>query len=293
MKPFPKLPNPHPDHAGRSFVERTAKEAFFRIAKLWQPSGEENEATHCTVSRFSQHIISKTTGKAYDADDLPIQASQVIDPENLTPEVLTPNWVVLSDQTGNTIPPNALGQKGGLLYYGNIPLATTMPVNFSSQLQSTGTPRRSLAASIPIPASMMIEQNILLMINLVVSNSGGPSVFAIQFDLGGSADTSTGTLLVIVPEGQAQYFFNGIVTIGKDDNSKLYLVPYLTVPSYIHSAGASQTALFSDWLDAGYGNPTGVADQNEDGSINVYLVDQSATLNDLITVEGSISISFL
>lgn len=70
MKPFPKLPNPHTDFTGRGFVERKAREAFSRMAKLWTPRGEENEPTHCTVSRYAQQLIDRATGKAYSADEI-------------------------------------------------------------------------------------------------------------------------------------------------------------------------------------------------------------------------------
>lgn len=92
MKPFPKLPNPHPDHAGRNFVERKSKEAFARIAKLWQPSGEENEITHSTVSRYAQYLIDRLTGKAYSADELlsrPVTAADITDASASGQTVLT------------------------------------------------------------------------------------------------------------------------------------------------------------------------------------------------------------
>lgn len=70
MSLSPKLPSPHPDVAGRNTTERKPDESFAVIAKRYQPKGVEAETTVATVSRFSDRLIDRKTGRAYSADEI-------------------------------------------------------------------------------------------------------------------------------------------------------------------------------------------------------------------------------
>lgn len=70
MSLSPKLPSPHPDVAGRNTTERKPDESFAVIAKRYQPKGVEAETTVATVSRFSDRLIDRQTGRAYSADEI-------------------------------------------------------------------------------------------------------------------------------------------------------------------------------------------------------------------------------
>jgi hypothetical protein len=77
MKTAPQLPTPHPDNAGRSLVERIASSSFARIAKLWTPTGA-NETPSTSVSRYALQLIDRLTGKAYSADEIAANNTNVV-----------------------------------------------------------------------------------------------------------------------------------------------------------------------------------------------------------------------
>lgn len=67
---FHELPDPHADFHPGSNVDSQGKRGFANKAKGWKPGNVNLEQPACTVSRYAQRLIDRSTGKAYSADEI-------------------------------------------------------------------------------------------------------------------------------------------------------------------------------------------------------------------------------
>jgi hypothetical protein len=204
-------------------------------------------------------------------------------------ETITVDYIQTADQSASTIPDGCFGRKGSDPYFGEVPLLNSKTAFVSDVITSTGSPSRILVGSIPISAEEMQQGYALLNINLMAAIAGSTRDFAIWFDFQEGTGDTTGFAIVLVPTGNSHYLFNGRIYFSADGLGKIALNILSAGPSYIHSGGASQCAIFDDWFDPAYGSPTYLADENEANAIKIYITDISATALDTCNVEGSVS----
>ena len=134
--------------------------------------------------------------------------------EEYLPEVLSPDWITLPSQTG-VIPANSLGQKAGILHYGETPI---LPVRQAlGPLHTSGYDFERLA-TFPLAASEMVDaKEFYLEIDLQYKISGTPGdddYHLLKLDFESGADHSNGTgSYIILPGAINDLTFKGIIRI--------------------------------------------------------------------------------
>jgi hypothetical protein len=126
------------------------------------------------------------------------------DPERIgaeyMPDEQTAEAVILADMTGYSIPSNALGQKGGVLHFGNTPAFDIAQV-FNTSVLNNGT---AVLASFNIPAALMVDGQVFRVdfdaFFKTSTNGGDPGDVAVCIDFQeDESDDLTKGLVVMLP----------------------------------------------------------------------------------------------
>jgi len=150
--------------------------------------------------------------------------SQIVNSVN----VLTPDQVTLSDMTGIVIPANTLGQKAGVLHFGDSPAFDGKSRFRTTAANNTG----EVLGSFVIPADLMVPES-LLWLDLDLhywTNSGGadPSDMAICVDFltGATNDLTKGWIIPLTKDSKGHIKAKGYINLTEIDPGDLAIEGY-------------------------------------------------------------------
>jgi hypothetical protein len=145
------------------------------------------------------------------------------DPEHIgaeyMPDTIEPDYITLTDQSGETIPANSLGRKGSTPYFGNSPLVNGATVAIVESMFTTASPTRVELAELAIAAESMVvgsQYNLVadIYIDFQTDAPSAQDVF-IQIDLSGQADftSSEGFLIPLSASRLQKLRIEGVVEL--------------------------------------------------------------------------------
>lgn len=204
-------------------------------------------------------------------------------------ETLVFDYLQTADAAETTIPANAFGRKGSTPYFGESPLSDGESVTFTGAFSSTGTPARTLVASIPLTAAQMVANEFLFLdFSFLFTHGSSADEWSVWLDFDEGVDNTTGLELKIRPVGTSLYSFIGQVMVF-DASGLLGVTAGTITPVHNSAAGFGVTANFDDWNEASFGS-TGVATPGVANHLNIYIADVSAENTETISYGGRIKI---
>ncbi len=217
----------------------------------------------------------------------------------LAGESIEVDYIGTSDQTGNTIPNYTFGRKGSIPYFGDSPLVEGESQRIAGFITSTGAAQRTLLASFPVPAAAVVSnQEFRFAANLFARiPTVNVDAWALLIDMEDGTAVDQGVLITMGDAQLQNFVFEGILRLIPSGFDLLLSGSDLKATLVSSALGASKTAaLLGKVLEPGldiFDIPSVLTSPSVANSINIYLVDLTATAAQTALVTGRVTIDIL